>query len=348
LFRADTTAGTLNKLLREPIAALSSVDATLAPLDALLSKALAREPEGRFQSADEFVRAIEEVAASVGGLASMRGVARTVKQHAAAKLKREKKLVDDALRALRPEDEIELTADTIDELSAPSNTDISVVSASLSASRQSGVFAHDTQPGNAWATRQRGSPDATTGSLSVDMVAAKSSKPPKAAAPALTTAVLASSRARVGIAAFCVGAAIGVYYLVLPVRHPTARGEQVAPVAAEATAKAVQEWVNGRSPSVTNVNTAPSPKLAAEPRPVEAARLGPVAEPAREANDDGAEEAALRKASRTRVERTTRTNSNSARAASRRVRRESNVVRSASEAPPAQAPDVMPNPYHTR
>jgi serine/threonine protein kinase len=365
LFRADTTAATLNKLLREPIAAPSSVDPTLAPLDALLAKALAREPGARFQSADEFVRAIEEIAPAVGGLASLRGVARTVKQHAAAKLKREKKLVGDALRALRPEDDIELTPDTIDELSAPSNTDISVVSASLSGSKQSGVFAHDTQPGNTWALRLRGSPDATTGSMSaLSVELAALSLPPKASAAAARAPVALSFLSalnahplRVGITAFCVGAGVGAYYLLFPQHHPAAtKSAEVAPVAAETTAKAMQGWVNGLGsdmPSVTTVNTVPSPNQHAAMPVSQAAAVGPVREPSeesvREANDDNAEAAALHKASRARVERTTRT---SAVRPVRRVRRESSTVRGTGEATPVQASpgadDVIPNPYHTR
>ncbi|HTU59050.1 MAG TPA: serine/threonine-protein kinase, partial [Polyangiales bacterium] len=215
LFRADTTAGTLNKLLREPIPAPSSVDSALAPLDALLAKALAREPEARFQTADEFARAVEEVAPAIGGLASLRGVARTVKHHAAAKLKREKKLVDDALRALRPErpEDGGQVPEADDELSAPSNTDISVASGSLSASKESGVFAHHTQPGNTWAVRPRAD---ATGSLSaVDPEHVLRAPTSGAAAPArrVWLSQLAATRPRqLGAAAVCVAsAALGAY-----------------------------------------------------------------------------------------------------------------------------------------
>jgi serine/threonine protein kinase len=150
LFRAETTAATLHKLMHAPIALPSSIDPALAPLDPLLAKALAREPAERFQNAEELVRAIEEIAPAVGGLASLRGVARAVKQHAAAKLKRDKKLVDDAMRALRPEDEAlepEALTDEVTGQTAPSATDISLTGGSLSASKVSGVFSHDTLPG---------------------------------------------------------------------------------------------------------------------------------------------------------------------------------------------------------
>ncbi|MEY4576224.1 MAG: hypothetical protein RL701_927 [Pseudomonadota bacterium] len=146
LFRADTTAATLNKLLHGAIPSLSSIDASLAPFDALLARALEREPSQRFQTAEAFASAIEDLAQRVCGLGSMRAVARTVKQYAAAKLEREKRLVDEALRALRPADraQAELTLD--EEITNPSTTDVSLTGASLSASKVSGVFSHHTTP----------------------------------------------------------------------------------------------------------------------------------------------------------------------------------------------------------
>jgi serine/threonine protein kinase len=148
LFRAENTGATLNKLLHEVIPLPSSIDPRLAPLDALLGRALAREPAQRFQTAEEFAQAIEDVAPTLGGLASLRGVARVVKHHTAAKLKREKKLIEDALRALRPQDASDLSADLEDEASSPStSSEISVTSGSLSASKVCGVFSHDTIPG---------------------------------------------------------------------------------------------------------------------------------------------------------------------------------------------------------
>jgi serine/threonine protein kinase len=147
LFRADNTAATLHKLLHHEIPAPSSVDPALAPLDGLLGKALSRDLDARFQTAEEFAQAIEEVAPALGGLASLRGVGRCVKHHTAAKLKREKKLIDDALRALRPADAIEIDLENESEVTSPSATEISVTGASLSASKISGVFSHDTIPG---------------------------------------------------------------------------------------------------------------------------------------------------------------------------------------------------------
>jgi serine/threonine protein kinase len=148
LFRAENTAATLHKLMHEAIPAPSSIDPQLAPLDALLAKALSRDLSQRFQTAEEFAQAVEEVAPGLGGLSSLRGVARVVKQYAAAKLKRDKKLIDDALRALRPADAADVAPELEPEITSPSVTELSLPGGeSLSASKVSGVFSHDTLPG---------------------------------------------------------------------------------------------------------------------------------------------------------------------------------------------------------
>jgi serine/threonine-protein kinase len=347
LFRADTTAGTLNKLLREPIPAPSSVDPALAPLDPLLAKALAREPNARFQTADELARAIEEVAPAVGGLASLRGVARTVKHHAAAKLKREKKLVDDALRALRPDD-IEQAPEADDELSAPSNTDISVASGSLSASKESGVFAHHTQPGNTWAVRPRA--DVTSGSLSAvdpDLVLRASApaepKTRSAASIAWVKQLAATRSGRLGVAAACIGAALGAYYAALdrPARLERPRAQE-------------QDWANGQvsaataAPSAISTKPGPGSVSVSVPvsNPVRPPARAPILEPGRESGESAAQDSSARKASRMRVERTARPSPRPA----KRIRRDPSTVRPSDEAEPdaPSADDVIPNPYHKR
>ena len=350
LFRADTTAGTLNKLLREPIPAPSSVDPALAPLDALLAKALAREPDARFQTADEFARAIEEVAPAIGGLASLRGVARSVKHHAAAKLKREKKLVDDALRALRPEDAGQ-APEADDELSAPSNTDISVASGSLSASKESGVFAHHTQPGNTWAARPRAD---ATGSLSAVVPEHVLRDPTSlAGGPAARFArvrELVTSRPRqLGAAAICVASAALGAYLAL-----------ASPVHVERPAAPAHGWVDGpvsaaTAPTGPMVPTLPIAKPGAVSvsvsvpvsNPVRPEAVEPIVEPGRDQGEEGAQDSSLKKASRTRVERPARTNTRTV----KKVRREPNASRQSGEASSESVPaadDVIPNPYHKR
>lgn len=62
LFRRVSDGATLHAVVSAPIAAPSTVDATLAPLDSLCAKALARDPALRFQSAREMGEAIREAA----------------------------------------------------------------------------------------------------------------------------------------------------------------------------------------------------------------------------------------------------------------------------------------------
>jgi serine/threonine protein kinase len=347
LFRADTTAGTLNKLLREPIPTPSSVDPALAPLDALLSKALAREPGARFQTADEFARAIEEVSPAIGGLASLRGVARMVKHHAAAKLKREKKLVDDALRALRPEDVGQLP-ETDDELSALSNTDISITSGSLSASKESGVFAHHTQPGNTWAVRPRADATGSLSAIDPEHVLREPTSVGAASARRAWPKLLAATRPRqLGAAAVCVAsAALGAY---LALAEPT-DVERPRP-------KPAQGWVDGPVSAATTPTTQITPIAKAGTvsvnvsvpvsNPVRPPAGERIVEPGREQGEEGPQDSSVKKASRTRVERAPRTNTRTP----KKVRREPSGSRPAGEATPESMPgadDVIPNPYHTR
>jgi serine/threonine-protein kinase len=97
LFRAENHAATLNKICIEPIPMPSSVDPELAPFDHVLEKALARDPNDRFQSAEEFAMAIEAAAATLGGLANQRAVAKLVQDYAAEKIARDMELVRTAI-----------------------------------------------------------------------------------------------------------------------------------------------------------------------------------------------------------------------------------------------------------
>jgi serine/threonine-protein kinase len=100
LFRAENHAATLNKICLEPIPLLSSVDAGLAAFDPLLAKALSRDPNERFQTAEEFAEAIEEAAPAIGGLAKAREVASLVREYAAEKLGRDAELIRSAIATL--------------------------------------------------------------------------------------------------------------------------------------------------------------------------------------------------------------------------------------------------------
>jgi serine/threonine-protein kinase len=97
LFRADTNAQILQKILVDEIPPPSSVRDDLAVFDALCAKAMAREPDDRFQSADEFAAALEDVAAVAGGVATPRQVGEVVRRLAAEKLARERARIQEAL-----------------------------------------------------------------------------------------------------------------------------------------------------------------------------------------------------------------------------------------------------------
>jgi serine/threonine protein kinase len=158
LMRAESTAATLHKLLHSEIPKPSSVDEKLAPLDPVLVKALSRDPDQRYQTAEEFAQALDEYSGGFG-MASLREVGKVVKQYAAIKLKRDKKLIEDALKALRPTEEGVLDElDISEESSSPSSSEISIVANAAPhpnvTSKVSGVFANDTMPGTRRAGRR--------------------------------------------------------------------------------------------------------------------------------------------------------------------------------------------------
>ena len=97
LFGADTNQATLRRLLEEPIPALSLVRPDLAALDPFMAKALARDRDERFQTAQEMAEAIELVAPQVGGLATTRGVAQSVRTLSKDKLEAEHAAIERAI-----------------------------------------------------------------------------------------------------------------------------------------------------------------------------------------------------------------------------------------------------------
>ena len=356
LFRAETTAATLHKLMHAPIPAPSSLDPALAPVDALVAKALARAPADRFQSAEEFARAIEEIAPAVGGLASMRGVARAVKHYAAAKLKREKKLVDDALRALRTEgeelDEERGTSEDSAEHTGPSNTDISVSLGSLSASKASGVFSHDTLPGmRRQAARNAGETSSLLLSAADASEEAEQERPTLrfparvASAAQLVAAqrVLGSGRMRRAslIGAVLAAAATLAFTLLSPAAEPP-----------RAAAEATPAVVSG-PPGTASTVALPSTSLSGSMTTATAAAVGVAARPAEPPpKAASALEAAPKPASATdavgptRSVRGVRTRDEAPARSTRRLRKESTRRdRVTNSAPPVRS-DVMPNPYH--
>jgi serine/threonine protein kinase len=159
LMRAESTAATLHKLLHGEIPKPSSVDPHLAPLDPVLEKALARDSAFRFQTAEEFARALEDVAGAYGGPASLREVGKIVKHYAAIKLKRDKKQIDEALHSLRPVEatsHADASGGLMDETSSPSNSEISIMAGASPSfiSKVSAVQANDTMPGTRRAGRR--------------------------------------------------------------------------------------------------------------------------------------------------------------------------------------------------
>jgi eukaryotic-like serine/threonine-protein kinase len=147
LFRAENTAATLTKLLTEEIAAPSAVDPELAPLDPVLKKALERDPAARFQTAEEFIEALEWIAPRMGGVASRRAVTKAVKHYAADKLARERRQIEAAQRAVRgapPEQQGEGNEPSLP--SGASGSDVSLWSSSMSRAKPSGLFSNVTAP----------------------------------------------------------------------------------------------------------------------------------------------------------------------------------------------------------
>jgi serine/threonine protein kinase len=140
LFRAENTAATLHKLLSEEIAPPSAIDPDLAPLDPVLRKALERDPNARYQTADEFIEAVESIARSAFAMAPRRAVAEAVRLHAAPKLARERGLVAAAKRALQAGDN-----PAAEGAELPVTSEISL--SSLTHSKPSGVFSNRTAPG---------------------------------------------------------------------------------------------------------------------------------------------------------------------------------------------------------
>ena len=100
LFRAENNAATLNKILSEPIPMPSELWADLEPFDEVLGKALAREPEDRFTSAEGFAAALETAARASVGIATPREVGAEVKKRLGEKIAAQKKRIRDAIETL--------------------------------------------------------------------------------------------------------------------------------------------------------------------------------------------------------------------------------------------------------
>ena len=107
LFKGESNAATLNKLLNGAIEKPSAIWSDLAQYDDVVMKALSRSPEERFESAEELSDALER-AAGRGGIAKTRDVAAIVADLDAEKLDDERQRVHDAIELLG-RSEIDLT-----------------------------------------------------------------------------------------------------------------------------------------------------------------------------------------------------------------------------------------------
>ena len=100
LFRGETSAQILQKVLNEEVPLASGFDPNLRPFDALLQKALAKNRDDRFQTAEEFAIALEDVAQANGGIATARTTGELVRKLAAEKIANEKARVARAIEEL--------------------------------------------------------------------------------------------------------------------------------------------------------------------------------------------------------------------------------------------------------
>ncbi|MBW2460693.1 MAG: serine/threonine protein kinase [Deltaproteobacteria bacterium] len=98
LFRGENNAATLSKVLNMPVPALADIAPELGVFDPVLSRALARPPEERFESADDFLEALEAAArAGDQAPASARLVAAAVQEQLGEKLETERARIREAI-----------------------------------------------------------------------------------------------------------------------------------------------------------------------------------------------------------------------------------------------------------
>lgn len=99
LFRGDDDLETVRKVLYEEIPKPSSIRPDLAPLDEVVLKGLARDPDERYQTAREFRIALEEVAPKVGGLGRSEHVTQLLNALIGPSLERQRQAVEAAVQA---------------------------------------------------------------------------------------------------------------------------------------------------------------------------------------------------------------------------------------------------------
>ncbi|MBT8452083.1 MAG: protein kinase [Deltaproteobacteria bacterium] len=99
LFKGESNGATLNKLLNDSVPRPSELWPELERFDDVVMKALNRDPDERFRSADDFAESLE-LAVGSGRLAKTREVADVVRDLDADKLQDERERIRDAIKML--------------------------------------------------------------------------------------------------------------------------------------------------------------------------------------------------------------------------------------------------------
>jgi serine/threonine protein kinase len=102
LFRGDNDSDTLARVLLANAPAISEADPSLAPLDAIVARALARERDGRVATAEELARDLEQAASSAGLVATHADVGRFVREQVGENLAERRRALRDAPRSVPP------------------------------------------------------------------------------------------------------------------------------------------------------------------------------------------------------------------------------------------------------
>jgi len=98
LFRGQTDAETLERVLSAPVPPVSATVPTLAALDPVVARALERAREARFPTAESLARALEQAAESIDGIAKHADVARFVRETVGDKLEERRRALREAPR----------------------------------------------------------------------------------------------------------------------------------------------------------------------------------------------------------------------------------------------------------
>ncbi|HTQ45994.1 MAG TPA: serine/threonine-protein kinase [Polyangiaceae bacterium] len=98
LFRGQTDAETLERVLSAPVPPVSATVPTLAALDPIVARAVERVREARFPTVESLARALEQAAESIDGIAKHADVARFVQETVGDKLEERRRALRDAPR----------------------------------------------------------------------------------------------------------------------------------------------------------------------------------------------------------------------------------------------------------